>query len=226
VPHAIAYGELRELLDGGAQLVEVLPREDYEELHIPGAISIPIKELDETTVTQLDRARPVVTYCWDSVCDLSARAARRLADLGLQDVYDYFPSKVDWMARGLELEGERAGEPRALDFAGPPVVTCRLGDRVGDVRGEVEGSAYRFALVVGEDQVLLGRLRGGVLGGDPGAIAGEVMEPGPSTNRPNTAPEKLLEKLRNRDLKLAILTDPEGRLLGVVRRSELERALA
>ncbi len=37
--------EGRELLDGGARLVEVLPREEYEEEHIAGAINIPLKEL-------------------------------------------------------------------------------------------------------------------------------------------------------------------------------------
>jgi rhodanese-related sulfurtransferase len=56
---------LRALLDSGAQLVEVLPEEDYRELHLPGAVNIPLKELDADTTARLDKSNPVVVYCWD-----------------------------------------------------------------------------------------------------------------------------------------------------------------
>ena len=59
---------LRSLLDrGDVQLVEVLPAEEYEEEHLPGAISLPLKQLDASTAAVLDRARPVVVYCWDYI---------------------------------------------------------------------------------------------------------------------------------------------------------------
>ena len=48
-----------------AQLVEVLPAAEYEDEHLPGAISLPLKELDRETTRMLDRARPVVAYCYD-----------------------------------------------------------------------------------------------------------------------------------------------------------------
>ena len=57
--------ELERLIDDGAQLVEVLPREEYEEEHLPGAINIPLKDLDAGSVGVLDRDRPVVVYCYD-----------------------------------------------------------------------------------------------------------------------------------------------------------------
>ncbi len=57
--------EVSELLDSGAQLVEVLPREEYEEEHIPGAISIPLKAMDRKTTAGLDREAPVIVYCQD-----------------------------------------------------------------------------------------------------------------------------------------------------------------
>lgn len=63
----ILYPELRRLLDDGAQLVEVLPREEYAEAHLPGAINIPLKALDALTTGDLDRSKPVVVYCWDSL---------------------------------------------------------------------------------------------------------------------------------------------------------------
>jgi rhodanese-related sulfurtransferase len=59
---------LRALLDrGDAQLVEVLPAEEYEEEHLPGAINLPLKQLDANTATVLDRERPVIVYCWDYI---------------------------------------------------------------------------------------------------------------------------------------------------------------
>jgi hypothetical protein len=67
VPTEIGRDEVRRLLDAGAQLVEVLPREEYEEEHLPGAINLPLKELNRTTAGRLSRAKPVIVYCWDSV---------------------------------------------------------------------------------------------------------------------------------------------------------------
>jgi rhodanese-related sulfurtransferase len=61
----IEIDRLRELLDGGAQLVEVLPPEEFEDEHLPGAISIPLKSLDEQSTATLDKSNPVVVYCWD-----------------------------------------------------------------------------------------------------------------------------------------------------------------
>jgi len=63
----IALPALRTLLDEGAQLVEVLPAPEYDEMHLPGAVNIPLKTLDATTTAGLDRSRPVIVYCWDGL---------------------------------------------------------------------------------------------------------------------------------------------------------------
>jgi rhodanese-related sulfurtransferase len=66
VPTSIDRRELRRLLaEEQAQLVEVLPPEEYEEEHLPGAVGIPLKLLDRETTARLDRGRPVVVYCYD-----------------------------------------------------------------------------------------------------------------------------------------------------------------
>jgi rhodanese-related sulfurtransferase len=57
--------EVSRLGDRGAQIVEVLPREEYQQEHLPGAISLPLKEIDANAARVLDRSRPVVTYCND-----------------------------------------------------------------------------------------------------------------------------------------------------------------
>jgi rhodanese-related sulfurtransferase len=63
----IGADRVRELVAEGAQLLEVLPRGEYEEQHLRGAISIPLKELDAEAVAGLDREAPVIVYCWDSI---------------------------------------------------------------------------------------------------------------------------------------------------------------
>lgn len=67
MPTPILYPQLRRLLDENAQLVEVLPREEYAEEHLPGAINLPLKELDAATAAELDKRRAIVVYCWDSL---------------------------------------------------------------------------------------------------------------------------------------------------------------
>lgn len=67
MPTPIDRDELQRLLrDEQAQLVEVLPPEEYEDEHLPGALNIPLKTLDRQTTRQLDRERPVIVYCYDT----------------------------------------------------------------------------------------------------------------------------------------------------------------
>jgi len=61
---AVGRDEVRRLMAAGAQLVEVLPREDFDEEHLPGAENIPLAELGDR-LDELDRSRPVVVYCFD-----------------------------------------------------------------------------------------------------------------------------------------------------------------
>lgn len=61
----IERDEVRRLMEQGAQLVEVLPKEEFEEEHLPGAINIPLRRIDDEATERLDPSRPVVVYCWD-----------------------------------------------------------------------------------------------------------------------------------------------------------------
>jgi rhodanese-related sulfurtransferase len=65
MPKTIFRDGVRELLEEGAQLVDVLPSEEYAESHLPGAINIPLKELDRETTEQLQRDAAVIAYCHD-----------------------------------------------------------------------------------------------------------------------------------------------------------------
>jgi len=65
MPAEIDRNELGRMVEAGAQLVEVLPEEEYAEDHLPKAISIPLGRLDDEASTTLDTNRPVIVYCWD-----------------------------------------------------------------------------------------------------------------------------------------------------------------
>ncbi len=66
MPTPTDRNELQRLIgEERAQLVEVLPAAEFEQEHLPGAINIPLKELDRETTRQLDRERPVIVYCHD-----------------------------------------------------------------------------------------------------------------------------------------------------------------
>jgi rhodanese-related sulfurtransferase len=67
VAEQIIYGRLRELLDAGVQLVDVLPEREYAEEHLPGAINIPLKTLDAANTARLDKTKAVVVYCHDGL---------------------------------------------------------------------------------------------------------------------------------------------------------------
>src|ERR1700730_2022962 len=118
---------VKELLDRGGQLVEVLPYEEYQELHLPGAIHLPLKELDARRAKRLDRERPVVVYCWDALCDMSPRAATRLEQFGFE-VYDYAHRKIVGRPPARPREAPAPPGPPALPSPRHDVVTCALDD--------------------------------------------------------------------------------------------------
>jgi CBS domain-containing protein len=113
----------------------------------------------------------------------------------------------------------------AADVVRDDVVTCRLEEGLGAVRERVEESRYGFALAVSEAGILLGRLGGAALVGDPRTSAEEAMEAGPSTVRPGEELGPLVDRLRKRDLGYALVTMPDGALVGVLRRADAEQRL-
>lgn len=64
MPQFIQLERVQELIDEGAQIVDVLPPQEYEEEHLPGALGIPLKKLVEEA-PKLDKDQPVIVYCWD-----------------------------------------------------------------------------------------------------------------------------------------------------------------
>jgi CBS domain-containing protein len=135
---------------------------------------------------------------------------------------DYVAGKADWLAHNLPVEGEQSAAPTAGRLARDDVITCGLEELVGQVRERILASGYGFGLVTASGGVLLGRLRRSALDCDPDLRAEQVMEAGPSTVRPDAAADTVAKRLSERNLRWAIVTDPEGRLIGVASREALE----
>jgi len=139
-------------------------------------------------------------------------------------VYDYVPGKVDWLAHNLEVEGERAGAPTLGRVMRHDVVRCAPTDPRTAVLESIKGSPYPFAVMTSADGTVLGRVPASALDPPSDEPVWDVAEPGPKTFRPHHAVENVARQLAEKDLRWAIATTPEGRLLGVASREDLERA--
>jgi rhodanese-related sulfurtransferase len=75
-----------DMVAGISNLVVVDARyvEAFARGHLPGAINLPWRQLDETTTADLPRDAEYVVYCWDASCRASAKTARRLESLGFK----------------------------------------------------------------------------------------------------------------------------------------------
>jgi CBS domain-containing protein len=138
-------------------------------------------------------------------------------------VYDYVPGKIDWLAHNLEVEGEEIDAPIVGRVMRDDVVRCDPTDRTVDVRASIERSPYPFALITSDDGTVLGRVRASALDSGAEDAVWDVAEPGPKTFRPHHSVENVARHLAAKDLRWAIVTTPEGRLLGVASRKDLER---
>jgi hypothetical protein len=145
------------------------------------------------------------------------RAAVRLETLGFEQVYRYTDGKMEWAANGLPIEGEHAQIPRLLDIAERDVPTCRLTDRLADIRGPL-------CVVTDERGIILGQVTEAAV--RPGASLEEVMEPAPPTYRPNVSLEELWGRLEKHPrVQHVLVSTPEGELLGLVWRHDLEEVV-
>jgi rhodanese-related sulfurtransferase len=212
---------LRLLDEEDAQLVDVRSPEQYGRAHLPGALNLPLVSIAEG-IDQIDPTRPVVVYCSDARSDLSARAGARLEGLGLRTVYRYVAGPADWRAAGLPSEGRDANVARAGTVARRDLPTARTSEPVRDVTDRVGPYRTDAVVVVNDDGVVLGLLPGAALG-NPTAFVGDVLEDAPATVRADAPLHELAALMVKRDLTSVLVTDPDGRLLGLARRDDVER---
>jgi CBS domain-containing protein len=147
---------------------------------------------------------------------MSPRAAWRLESLGFSEVCDYTGGKLDWMAAGLPVEGTNAQKPRAGTLARKDVPTCRLDERLIDVRERAQAAGWSAAVVVNSEGVVFGLLRAKELAGDGGQLISSAMRPGPSTFRPYVLAAEMAKTMVEHKLDSSPITTSDGRLIGLL----------
>lgn len=155
---------------------------------------------------------------------MSARAAWRLEDLGFSEVYDYDAGRQDWQEAGLPVEGTEARGAIVADAITVDPPTCGSGDSVGDAR-KLLGDGTQVIVVNGRG-VISGVMRKETWDASDGTLVGEVMRLGPSTVRPGSMLVPLLERMKAKETESVLVSDPEGRLIGVLERSDGEAFLS
>lgn len=157
---------------------------------------------------------------------MSPRAACRLETLGFSAVYDYTGGKADWLGAGLPTEGPGATRLRPGAIARTDVPTCGLTETVAAARSRVETSGEDRCVVLSDTGVVLGTIDDSTLTGDGERPAGDAMRPGPATVRANEDLRALLGRMRNREVRAILVTDPDGRLIGSLHRDDGDAVLA
>jgi Mg/Co/Ni transporter MgtE len=105
--------------------------------------------------------------------------------------------------------------------------TCTCDERLGDVTDRMRRSSDDFCLVIlAEQKVVLGLLRGDALIKDPDARVEDVMELGPKTTRPSELLQELIESNDAVGVKHFFVATSHGALLGVLDRDTADRAVA
>jgi rhodanese-related sulfurtransferase len=92
---------LNKVRDGAVTVLDVRPAEEYRAGHIPGALSIPLKEL-ERRLSDLPRKRDIVAYCRGPYCVLAVEAVEMLRARGFS-AFRLEQSVQDWRAEGLPV---------------------------------------------------------------------------------------------------------------------------
>ncbi len=202
-----------ELLAAGVLTLDALPGDVYRQEHLPGARSLPLESFEPSQVEGFDRNGGVLVYCFDQHCDLSARLARRLEDLGFDPVYDLIGGRAAWTALGLPTEGA-VGDRRRISSVVEVVPTVSPDDTIADVRALGE-AAFPVPVVDG-DGVLFGAIHPTALGLPPETAVRDVMVPAPGTIRPELRVDEVAQQLAKDGIDHVFVTKVSGVLIGLV----------
>ena len=101
------------VLDGAVTVLDVRPKDEYLNGHIPGAISVPLGKLNEL-FSKLPKGQEIVAYCRGPYCVLAVQAVEMLRNRGF-NATRLEEGVQDWLAMGLSIS---VGEEKTLLEAG------------------------------------------------------------------------------------------------------------
>jgi CBS domain-containing protein len=143
--------------------------------------------------------------------------------MGFEIVCDYVAGKEDWLAFGLPVEGHLSHVATIGQLANKDVPVCQPSEKIAALQSRMRGSEWEACVVVNAERVVFGLLRRSVWQEvDADLPAEQVMDPAPVTFRPHAAREKTAGYMQKKKLATALVTTPDGKLLGLVRRKDLE----
>lgn len=210
--------EAKELIGQGVVVFDALPESIWRQEHLPGARSMPLATFEPSKVEDLGRDEPLLVYCFDQHCDLSARMSRRLDELGFERVHDLIGGRAAWTALGLPTEGS-VGDRRRLANSVQPAPAVRLDATVADL---VALGRQRFrTAVVTDDQILMGALQPEAADLPGQTKVADIMDPAPGTIRPELRVEEAIAQLRRDGVDHVFVTAVDGRLYGLAVTDEL-----
>jgi rhodanese-related sulfurtransferase len=102
---------VRIFRQGNALFIDARHEDEFNEGHIKGAISLPLRTLETNPalVRGFGKGTLIVTYCSGERCALSIDLGERLASMGFTNVKVFFSGWLEWQKRNLPIEtGPRA----------------------------------------------------------------------------------------------------------------------
>jgi rhodanese-related sulfurtransferase len=205
--------QAERLIAEGIRTLDVLPADVYRKVHLPGATSLPLESFEPTQAQSFDKSEPLLVYCYDQHCDLSARASVRLEKMGFERVHDLIGGRAAWTALGLPTEGEVGDQGRVGQYVdkAPAVL---IDETISEVAALGE---HRFPTpVVDTDGVLLGAVEPAAIELPASTPVRDVMLPAPRTIRPEGRVDEVVEQLRRDRLDHILVTAVNGVLFGRV----------
>lgn len=118
------------------------------------------------------------------------------------------------------MEGKQTIVPRVGGTADRDVPTCRLDEKIGDIKLRLGDSS--ICVVVNERNIVLGLLTQEALSEDSDQTAEAAMESSPQTFRPNVPVKQAAKQMTRSKLDHALVTTSDGELMGALYRERLE----
>lgn len=105
----ISRDELKQRLDHPKKMIllDVLSPESYRRSHLPGAINLPLQQIQAQAAELLpSKEQEIIVYCAGPECSASEKAAQQLSEIGYSRVRRYVGGIIDWSAAGLPLASD------------------------------------------------------------------------------------------------------------------------
>jgi rhodanese-related sulfurtransferase len=86
-------------------ILDAREKEEFDISHLPGAVHIGYKSMDENLINRIDKNQKVALYC--SVGYRSEKVGQKLMKLGFQDVSNVYGSIFEWVNQGYPVYDDK-----------------------------------------------------------------------------------------------------------------------